>query len=379
MHSFIKKILLLTVFAFLIDLSCCIYKKINIEALNEKSFSSILINRAVNSQKQSSNKRVWFSFPNHSVHMAEQMMVKNMQYVLNKKGYDSYIFSADYNENFYKIFRAHCAQRIIHFFLKPSFQLIILNTAENIYSFPTYLFVNQYGACSVLPKINGVFNVNEDYGWINEKMQVCFGESEKKLPVDFLMPSLSEDYALSPDGVQYLHLYSVLRTHSVKTNKYTEMCKIIQQTNLLRLYGANPGPVFDKSYQKMLRTPSDIVKEINGCGISLVLHSDYHLAHAFTSSRLFESIAAGAAIICDMNPFVMKEFGDSIFYFDNNASIEEMAKQIIQHVAWIQAHPDEVREKVRRTQAIWKQSYSAERFIDNMLDLHSKALKDVLS
>ncbi|MDF2964910.1 MAG: hypothetical protein K0Q51_298 [Rickettsiaceae bacterium] len=109
--------------------------------------------------------------------------------------------------------------------------------------------------------------------------------------------------------------------------------------------------------------PSDgrsFLSEAAKNGISLVLHSQFHLDNGVPSSRVFEGAAASTIMICDNHPFVQKEFGDSVFYIDHNADAETMFKQIDDHIQWIKKHPKEAAAKARKAHKIFLNKFTLE-------------------
>ena len=100
----------------------------------------------------------------------------------------------------------------------------------------------------------------------------------------------------------------------------------------------------------------------------LVLSSQAHKNAALMSNRLFESVAAGALVICDENPFAKKYFGDSLLYIDSRNSIDEIFADIEAHLAWAKAHPDLALAMIARAQAIFRAEFNLTK---NLRDLFS--------
>ncbi len=119
-----------------------------------------------------------------------------------------------------------------------------------------------------------------------------------------------------------------------KASRHQELLDLLDKTGELRIYGPEKlmgVKVWDgyKSYQGQI--PFDgtsMVREIARAGISLVLSSAAHKDSELMSSRLFESIAAGAVIICDDNPFAQRHFGDTLLYVDCTLPADETAQQV---------------------------------------------------
>ncbi len=110
-------------------------------------------------------------------------------------------------------------------------------------------------------------------------------------------------------------------------------------------------------------------KRLNEYGIGLCAHSNYHNKAGIPSSRIFEIISSGAVAISDMNPFVIKFFGDNVLYYDQTKSAEEIFKQINDHVQWLKDHPLGADEKARNAHKILQDHFTTEKFIIDLLTL----------
>lgn len=97
-----------------------------------------------------------------------------------------------------------------------------------------------------------------------------------------------------------------------------------------------------------------VVRLINQAGISLVLSSEAHSKSEMMSSRIFESSAAGAVIICSENSFARRHFGDSLLYIDTSLPPKETYSQVQSHLAWIQSEPAKALELAKQAQNIFR-------------------------
>ncbi|HYL36124.1 MAG TPA: glycosyltransferase [Bryobacteraceae bacterium] len=100
-----------------------------------------------------------------------------------------------------------------------------------------------------------------------------------------------------------------------------------------------------------------VVRLINQAGISLVLSSRAHVQSEMMSSRIFESAAAGAVVICNDNPFARRHFGDSLLYIDSTLSPQETYGQVQSHLAWIRAEPAKALAMAKRSQDIFRERF----------------------
>jgi len=156
-------------------------------------------------------------------------------------------------------------------------------------------------------------------------------------------------------------------------SRHQEVLKRLDQTGALRIYGPTifQGVKVWDGYQGYVREiPFDgisMVHEIHKAGLALVLSSQAHKDSELMSNRLFESVAAGALVICDENPFAKRFFGDSLLYIDSRNSVEQIAADIQAHMAWAAAQPEAALAMIAKAQAIFDGGFSLR---GNLLDLY---------
>lgn len=183
---------------------------------------------------------------------------------------------------------------------------------------------------------------------------------------DIVFPPTLGDHKLFYAGINWDALAKGVSRHQ-------ELLKILDETGALRIYGPS---LFQgvkvwagfKSYVKEI--PFDgisMVNEINKAGIALVLSSEAHKQSQLMSSRLFESIAAGALIICDENIFAKKFFGDALLYIDSRHPPEEIAATIFKHMDWAKNNPQAAMQMIAKAQQIFRDKFSLQK---NLQDLY---------
>jgi hypothetical protein len=159
-----------------------------------------------------------------------------------------------------------------------------------------------------------------------------------------------------------------------KGGRHQELLKILDKTGKISIYGPE---IFQgvrvwegyKSYVKEI--PFDgvsMLDEISKTGIALALSSDAHKSSELMSNRLFESIAAGAVIICDENKFAKKYFGDCLLYIDSRNSPEKVAQEILDHVEWIRTHQDDALKMIAEAQRLFREKYSLLRSLTSLYE-----------
>jgi len=156
-------------------------------------------------------------------------------------------------------------------------------------------------------------------------------------------------------------------------SRHQEVLKRLDKTGMLRIYGPT---IFQDvkvwaGYESYVReVPFDgvsLIDEISKAGVALVLSSQAHKDSELMSNRLFESVAAGALVICDENQFAKKFFGDSLLYIDSRSPIEQIYTDITLHLDWARAHPDQALAMIAKSQDIFRQKFTLTR---NLSDLY---------
>jgi hypothetical protein len=157
-------------------------------------------------------------------------------------------------------------------------------------------------------------------------------------------------------------------------SRHQEVLKRLDKTGLLRIYGPMifQGVRVWAGYDSYMReVPFDgisMIDEISMAGVALVLSSQAHKDSELMSNRLFESVSAGALVICDENPFAKKFFGDSILYIDSRSPVEKIFADIAGYLEWARIHPDDALAMIARAQDIFRQKFT---LIRNLSDLYS--------
>jgi hypothetical protein len=156
-------------------------------------------------------------------------------------------------------------------------------------------------------------------------------------------------------------------------SRHQELLKRLDKTGYLRIFGPTifQGVKVWNGYASYVREiPFDgisMIDEIAKAGIALVLSSKAHKDSELMSNRLFESVAAGALVICDENNFAKKYFGDSLLYIDSRCSVEETLETIEGYFVWIKNNPEKALAMAVKAQGIFKQKFILKK---NLSDLY---------
>jgi hypothetical protein len=156
-------------------------------------------------------------------------------------------------------------------------------------------------------------------------------------------------------------------------SRHQEVLKSLDGSGLLRIYGPHMfmGVRVWAGYQSYVKeVPFDgtsMVKELHKAGAALVLSSAAHKEAGIMSNRLFETVAAGALVICDENRFAKRHFGDCLLYIDSRDPAEKIVADIRRHLGWAQANPSDALDKIAQAQDIFRQGFS---LIQNLRTLY---------
>lgn len=156
-------------------------------------------------------------------------------------------------------------------------------------------------------------------------------------------------------------------------SRHQELLKRLDKTGSLRIFGPTmfQGVKVWAGYDSYVREiPFDgvsMIDEISKAGIALVLSSQAHKDSELMSNRLFESVAAGALVICDENNFAKKFFGETLLYIDSRCSVEKIYEDIENHLNWAKNNPTIALTMVKQTQDIFQQKFALNK---NLSDLY---------
>lgn len=186
------------------------------------------------------------------------------------------------------------------------------------------------------------------------------------LPPLFKLYHSTADIVHPPSLGDFKLFYAGINWEAISGGKsrHQEVLKRLDQADAVRIFGPEifQGVKVWAGYRNYVRgIPFDgisMIHEIHQAGIALVLSSQAHKNAALMSNRLFESIAAGALVICDENAFAKKYFGDALLYIDSRCSIDKIFADIEAHLAWAKANPALALAKIEQAQAIFRAEFN---------------------
>ena len=166
------------------------------------------------------------------------------------------------------------------------------------------------------------------------------------------------------------------------SNRHEGLFQLLDKTGKVKFFGPDRVQAWGglrpwegyRCYQYSI--PFDgfsILKEINDCGICLVLSSDIHRRAGAATNRTYEACAAGAVIISDDNEFMQYYFKDAALFIEyNKNNPQDTFDQIMERYEWIVEHKAEALELARRAQEIFKRVFSLDRQFLKIVNRHFK-------
>jgi len=163
------------------------------------------------------------------------------------------------------------------------------------------------------------------------------------------------------------------------SERYKKFITLLSDNIPMRIYGGYNSFSYLKPgvYGGYIPAGMDNIDALRKNGIYLLTQTDLHIKAGIPSARIFEAAAANVVTISDKHPFTMKHFGDSMLYFDQNTSPEEMYKQVKNHVDWIMANPDKAKEMARRAHKIFLEKFTLEQDLPRIARMHEYVLNEI--
>lgn len=153
-----------------------------------------------------------------------------------------------------------------------------------------------------------------------------------------------------------------------------EFFELLDGSDMLNIYGpkkishVTPWKGFESYRGEIPFDGKSILHRSRESGVSLVLSSEQHLSEGMISSRFFEGLAAGNAIISDDHPFVKKHLGKHGYYLNLDRGDEYASNQFLEFMI-------ELRQDSKILHS--RQEFSQELFLEKFNLTHQ--LRKVLS
>ena len=144
--------------------------------------------------------------------------------------------------------------------------------------------------------------------------------------------------------------------------------RALAQRPYMRIYGPPQGWEYLRASSYCGEVPFDgqSVQRVYALfGIGLVVLSTQHMLDDVVSNRVFEIASVGAAAICPEIPWIRKNFGDSVLYYDPFAAPADTVARIDGIVGEIRRDPRAAAQQALAARAIFDEKFAGEVMLGN--------------
>lgn len=161
---------------------------------------------------------------------------------------------------------------------------------------------------------------------------------------------------------------------SGRPGRHHNFFKLLDNDEVLDIYGPRkishviPWKGFNSYRGEIPFDGKSIISKARESGISLILSAEQHLQEGIISSRFFEGIAAGNAIISEGHPFIKREFGKNGLYLNLDRGDEYAAKQLIEYVHQLREDPKILKSKQEFSQSLFLDKFDMTKQLRKILN-----------
>lgn len=243
--------------------------------------------------------------------------------------------------------------------------------------------------------ISNNYLMNDDYltydmgGMKNHLRAILMNKPRDIEDTSMLTASFPEESMLEPNLDEPKLFYCGMNWDKLvnNQNRHEGLFKLLDDTGKVKFFGPdimkNWGGIRPWDGYKCYQYPIpwdgfSILKEVNECGICLVISSDIHRRAGAVTNRAYEACAAGAVIISDNNEFMLKHFKDAaLFIYYNRENPIDTYNQIMEKYEWIISHKEEAKELVKRAQAIFREKFALDKQLLRIVENHPKRFNTI--
>jgi len=187
-------------------------------------------------------------------------------------------------------------------------------------------------------------------------------------PEPYLTPNITGDARLFYVGVNWERLGG-------KKGRHHRLLSMLDRAGLIDIYGpkellgSKPWEGYESYRGELPFDGKSVVHAINRSGICLALSSDAHKRTGLMSNRLFEGLAAGAAVVAESNSFVDTYFSDVVYYVDDSND-DDLFEQIRSIIEGIRRDPTDAIERAKLGQQRLEEAFSLEKCLGTLIASH---------
>lgn len=189
------------------------------------------------------------------------------------------------------------------------------------------------------------------------------------LPEPYLAPNINADSKLFYIGINWEKISGTKGRHHYLLEQLDEE-NLINIYGPREFYGVKPWEGFKNYVDEIPFDGRSVLNEVNASGICLAFSSAAHQQSGIMSNRLFEGLAAGAAVIANPHPFIDKYFSDCVYVVDDTLPPEEVYREVVGILNGIRSNPAQALERAHRGQQRLAERFSLEACLTSLFDNH---------
>lgn len=189
------------------------------------------------------------------------------------------------------------------------------------------------------------------------------------LPGPYLAPNINAESKLFYIGINWEKISGTKGRHHYLLEQLDEE-NLINIYGPREFYGVKPWEGFKNYVDEIPFDGRSVLKEVNASGICLAFSSAAHQQSGIMSNRLFEGLAAGAAVIANPHPFIDKYFSDCVYVVDDTLPPEEVYREVVGILNGIRSNPAEALERAHQGQQRLAERFSLEICLTSLFDNH---------
>lgn len=237
-------------------------------------------------------------------------------------------------------------------------------------------------------RVANQYLMNDDYliydfgGMSNHLRSILMNKPRSLENASSLTASFPESAMLKPQLNDPKMFYCGMNWEKVvnNSNRHEGLFHLLDETKKVKFFGPEqveawgglrPWEGYDCYQYSIPFDGFSILKEINECGICLVLSSDIHRRAGAATNRTYEACAAGAVIISDDNAFMQHYFKDAALFINyNKENPKDTFHQIMDKYEWIISHKEDAIALARRAQEVFRTYFTLDAQLKNIIRNH---------
>jgi hypothetical protein len=263
---------------------------------------------------------------------------------------------------------------------KPDFAFVLSRTQAKLTSCPTYLAINEPssvylrepGLFNAVLTFDGYFALADSLKTFLDHALFGIGRKEEYGAYYNTAPRMAADSA----PVQKALKEGKAKLTYFGTNwdaRRSNFFRAIGQWDDVEIYGRKVAwePMKIPAYKGEIAYDGlSVIEMYRQNGIGLNIQGDHHVQEDVISNRVFEITAAGAVCLTCRMPWLEKNFGDTLYYFEQETSDKRLQEQVRAMLDHIRANPEEAWKKAQAARKIFEEKFALEVMVQNLITYH---------